>query len=175
MNIKQTSKFISYVLRHDPSAAGLTMDEQGWVEAQDLVLAIKERNPEFTHEDLVHIVVSSDKQRFQLIDGRIRANQGHTVTVDLDLKPSTPPAKLYHGTSLAILDTIQSEGLNKMLRHHVHLSPDIETAKIVGSRRKGEVVILEIDTTAVSQDFYVSDNGVWLTDHVDPAFISLLK
>lgn len=175
MNIKQISKFMSYVLRHHPEEAGLTLDEQGWAEAQDLLLAIQKRNPEFTFEDMEGLVVASEKQRFQLIDGRIRANQGHSVSVDLDLKPQTPPAVLYHGTMLVILDIIQRDGLKKMARHHVHLSPDRETALAVAGRRKGTTVILEVDalTMSATHDFYVSDNGVWLTDHVPPEFIKL--
>lgn len=174
MNIKQISKFMSYVLRHDPASAGLEMDQQGWVNAHDLVLAIQKRNPEFTHDDLEGIVVGSEKQRFDLLDGMIRANQGHSVSVDLDLKPETPPAKLYHGTSLVILDIVLRDGLKKMLRHHVHLSPDIETARIVGARRPGTTVILEVDTTNMTQEFYVSKNGVWLTDAVAPEHLKIL-
>lgn len=174
---KDISKFMSYVLRHHPEAAGLAMDEHGWVDAHDLILAIRERgHPDFTAENLEAIVVASDKQRFQLIDGRIRANQGHSVTVDLSLKSVTPPDVLYHGTKLAYMDSIRANGLQKGTRHHVHLSADKATAQIVARRRKGESVILRINASAMSgtHKFFLSENGVWLVDHVPEVFIDIL-
>lgn len=173
---KEISKFMSYVLRHHPEKAGLTMDQHGWIDAQDLIMAIQERYGAFTADDLLGVVESSDKQRFQLIDGRIRANQGHSVTVDLQLKSSPPPATLYHGTKRQFLDSIQKQGLLPGTRHHVHLSADKATAQIVANRRKGESVILMINTAAMAGEhqFYISDNGVWLVDQVPPVFIDVL-
>ena len=174
MNIKQISKFISYVLRHHPEEAGLTLDEQGWADANTLVASIQKRNPEFTFADLENVVATSEKKRFDLQGDRIRANQGHSVEVDLNLERATPPATLYHGTSADIVPLIMREGLKKMARHHVHLSPDTATARIVGARRKGKVVILAVDTTNMTQDFFVSNNGVWLTEAVAPQHIKIL-
>lgn len=174
---KDISKFMSYVLRHHPEAAGLAMDEHGWVDAQDLILAIRDRgNPDFTADNLEAIVVASEKQRFQLINGRIRANQGHSVTVDLSLKSVTPPDVLYHGTKRQFMESIREQGLIKGTRHHVHLSADKPTAEIVARRRKGESVILRINAQAMSatHEFFLSENGVWLVDHVPEVFIDIL-
>lgn len=175
MNARAISKFMSYVLRHKPEDAGLTMDENGWVDAHDLVVAIRERFGDFSHDDLEGIVVSSDKQRFQLSDGRIRANQGHSITVNLDHPVMVPPAVLYHGTKLEYLPSIMANGLNKASRHHVHLSATTDTAEIVAKRRKGASVILQINTAEMPGPFYLSDNGVWLVDYVAPEFITKLS
>ncbi len=175
MDMRAISKFMSYVLRHNPGDAGLEMDQQGWVDAHDLVVAIRERFGDFSHDDLDTIVVSSDKQRFQLIDGRIRANQGHSVSVNLDLPVMTPPAVLYHGTKLDYLPSIMANGLNKASRHHVHLSATIDIAEIVAKRRKGASVILQINTAEMPGPFHLSENGVWLVDYVAPEYISQLS
>jgi putative RNA 2'-phosphotransferase len=174
--MKQISKLISYVLRHKPEELGLTLDVNGWVEVDDLLRAIQTRHPNFHRADLDQLVRESDKSRFIIEGSRIRANQGHSVEVDLNLQPQTPPNTLYHGTSQLNLPLIQRDGISKMARHHVHLSPDLETAKIVGSRRKGQLVILSVDSGAMASqglEFFRSDNGVWLTSHVDPKWISI--
>ncbi|NTF42140.1 RNA 2'-phosphotransferase [Rhizobium rhizogenes] len=173
----EISKFMSYVLRHAPHEAGLVLDSEGWVSFDDLKKAVFDRF-DVTEADILEVIESNSKKRFTLLDHRIRAAQGHSVTVDLALSPATPPSRLFHGTSLESWPAIQGSGLKKMQRHHVHLSPDIETAKIVATRRKGGYIILEIDAArmhAEGHSFFVSDNGVWLTDHVPSLYLSPLS
>ena len=170
---KELSKHLSYVLRHRPDAIGIELDENGWTSVDALIA----KSPKaFTPEIIVFIVENNDKKRFILsADGkRIRANQGHSVKVDLDLKPLQPPSVLFHGTAERFLQPILREGLTKMKRHHVHLSTDIETASKVGQRH-GKLIILTIDARAMHEAghvFYMSDNGVWLTATVPTDFIS---
>ena len=171
----EISKFLSLVLRHEPGKIGIILDENGWTDCEQLIKAAGRRGKKFSYETLVEIVRSSDKQRFALSeDGkRIRANQGHSVKVDLALEPKTPPEFLYHGTVAKFIESIRGSGLHKGERHHVHLSPDLKTATKVGERR-GKPVILTIraaEMSAAGHPFYVSANGVWLTDVVPPEFI----
>ncbi|MDN3238144.1 RNA 2'-phosphotransferase [Glycomyces tritici] len=164
----KVSKYLSRHLRHEPERLGIELDEHGWVEVDALLKALEDRNFQVTREELEEVVARNDKQRFALRDGRIRANQGHTVDVDLGLAPAAPPPVLYHGTVGGFVATIREEGLKAMDRHHVHLSPDRETAVKVGSRR-GKPVVLVIDAERMAgagHAFYKSENGVWLTDHV---------
>jgi putative RNA 2'-phosphotransferase len=164
----KVSKYLSRHLRHDPGRIGIELDEHGWVDVDVLLKALADRNFQVTREELEEVVARNDKQRFALRDGRIRANQGHTVDVDLDLSPVVPPPVLYHGTAGGFVATIRDEGLKPMDRHHVHLSPDRETAIKVGSRR-GKPVVLAIDARRMAGEgytFYKSENGVWLTEYV---------
>ncbi|MEV3936063.1 RNA 2'-phosphotransferase [Glycomyces sp. NPDC049804] len=164
----KVSKYLSRHLRHDPGRIGIELDEHGWVEVDVLLKALADRNFQVTREELEEVVARNDKQRFALREGRIRANQGHTVDVDLDLTPVVPPPVLYHGTAGGFVATIRDEGLKPMDRHHVHLSPDRETAVKVGSRR-GKPVVLAIDAHRMvgeGHTFYKSENGVWLTEYV---------
>lgn len=164
----RVSKFLSQHLRHDPDAIGIELDEHGWVEVDALLKAAEKHGYPITREELDEVVAGNDKQRFAVRDGQIRANQGHTVDIDLDLVPIEPPPMLYHGTADRFLDGIREEGIKSMDRHDVHLSPDRETAEKVGSRR-GEPVVLEIDAAAMADRghrFYRAENGVWLTEHV---------
>lgn len=175
MKSKDISKFLSLVLRHDPGKIGITLDENGWTECRDLIEASGRHGMKFDYETLAEVVRSNDKQRFSLSeDGkRIRANQGHSVAVDLALKPQVPPRFLYHGTVPKFLESIRQSGLLKGERHHVHLSPDRVTAAKVGERR-GKPVILAVRASEMSKaghPFFVSENGVWLTDAVPPEFI----
>lgn len=178
MNPKQlvkTSKFLSLVLRHEPQRIGITLDESGWVPVIDLMAGCEAHGVPITYTDLAEIVATSDKNRFAFSeDGqRIRANQGHSVEVDLQLPTATPPATLYHGTVDKFLESIRRDGLRKGERHHVHLSADEATANKVGERR-GKPVILRIDASRMHADghlFYLSANGVWLTDHVPPQYL----
>lgn len=129
-----------------------------------------------TEADVERVVEGSDKQRFSIVDGRIRANQGHSLPVDLGLVAVTPPDELFHGTVGARLGSIFAEGLTRQSRHHVHLSADVATARRVGSRR-GSPVVLAVDSADMARDgheFYLSANGVWLTDHVDPGYLTLI-
>ncbi|HEU0032822.1 MAG TPA: TIGR02452 family protein [Kofleriaceae bacterium] len=171
------SKFLSLVLRHDPARIGITLDSAGWTDVDALLAASAAHGVRITRDALLDIVRSSDKQRFALSEDatRIRANQGHSVDVDLELPPATPPERLFHGTVDAALAGIRAQGLVRGARHHVHLSADRETATKVGSRR-GAPVILEIRARAMADAghvFYRSENGVWLVDHVPVEFIEL--
>lgn len=172
------SKSLSYWLRHKPEAGGLALDDAGWAPVADVLAALgRARLPD--DADTLHTVVAgSDKQRFELSeDGAlIRARQGHSVTVDLDWPVTVPPDHLFHGTVERFLPAIFAEGLRPMKRHHVHLSPDPETANIVGARR-GEAVILRVAAgrmAAAGHVFRLSGNGVWLADAVPPAYLERL-
>ena len=171
----KVSKYLSKHLRHQPERIGITLDPSGWVPIDELMRACAGHGFPITRAELDHVVAANDKQRFAVDGDRIRANQGHTVTVDLGLPPAKPPAYLYHGTVGRVLDVIRTEGLRPMDRHHVHLSPDRETATRVGARR-GVPVILSVDAGAMHRAghiFHVSTNGVWLTDSVPPQFLRL--
>ncbi len=169
--VKQ-SKFLSLVLRHDPGRIGLQLDPQGWAWVDEIV---EKSEIGLTRDRIAQIVRASEKRRFALSgDGsRIRANQGHSIAVDLGLKAQAPPDKLCHGTAEANVDVIRSEGLEKRGRHHGHLSPDTETARRVGMRH-GKPFVFEIAAGAMQRDghaFFVSANGVWLTEIVPPVYL----
>lgn len=167
------SRFLSYVLRHRPDEIGLVLDREGWVAIDELLAALAAHGRALDRADLEAIVRESDKQRFAIRGDRIRANQGHSVPIDLALPPSEPPAVLYHGTVRGVLEAIRREGLIKGRRTHVHLSADVATAAKVGARR-GKPVILKVDAAAMHGEghrFFRSDNGVWLVDAVPPRFI----
>ncbi|MFZ4572767.1 MAG: RNA 2'-phosphotransferase, partial [Phycisphaerales bacterium] len=167
---------LSLVLRHNPAAAGITLDASGWCDINSLIAGATAKGKAFTRDELLAVVASNDKQRFAISDDglRIRANQGHSVEVDLELPSALPPEILYHGTVERFLDSIRREGLRKKKRHHVHLSADVETASRVGDRR-GEAIILSVAAGAMSRaghEFFLSANGVWLVDAVPPAFLT---
>lgn len=169
----KVSKYLSKHLRHQPERIGITLDANGWVPVDELIRAAAAHGSRISRAELDHVVAVNDKRRFTVDGDRIRANQGHTVTVDLDLPPAEPPAYLYHGTVARHLDAIQAEGLRPMARHHVHLSPDRETATRVGARR-GRPIVLSVDAGAMHRGglvFHVSANGVWLTDSVPPRYL----
>ncbi|MCX4963341.1 RNA 2'-phosphotransferase [Streptomyces sp. NBC_00654] len=171
----KVSKYLSKHLRHQPERIGITLDAHGWVTVDELLRATARHGLALTRAELDHVVAANDKQRFTLDGDRIRANQGHTVAVDLDLPPAEPPAYLYHGTVARVLDVIRAEGLRPMDRHHVHLSADRETATRVGARR-GRPLVLSVDAGAMHRaghTFRVSANGVWLADAVPPEFLRL--
>lgn len=175
MSAVRTSKFLSLVLRHQPQTIGIILDSAGWTDVDALLRALAKHGHPLTRAQLGELVASSDKQRYALSpDGqRIRANQGHSVEVELDLPAVAPPARLFHGTVAEVLPAIREQGLVKGARHHVHMSADLETATKVGGRR-GVPVILSIRAEAMAEaghEFYRSANGVWLTDHVPPAYI----
>lgn len=171
------SKFLSLILRHDPGQIGLQLDESGWADVDELLRLINQARPgiSFTREILEKVVSTNDKQRFQFNDdkSRIRASQGHSVTIDLDLPPAVPPELLYHGTATRFLDSICRTGLHSGSRQHVHLSLNVETATKVGQRH-GKPVILQVragDMHAAGHLFYLSANGVWLTEKVPVEFL----
>jgi putative RNA 2'-phosphotransferase len=173
------SRFLSLVLRHKPEIIGLKLNTNGWVDTDNLVSAMKSKETDFNFDTLDEIVRNNDKKRFEYNTDKsqIRACQGHSQEVDLDLKPINTPDVLYHGTVKDSLDAITITGLFKMTRNHVHLSKDMETAKKVGGRR-GTPIILEVDAKAMINDghiFYVSTNGVYLTNHVPPKYITITE
>lgn len=170
------SKHLSYVLRHAPEKIGITLDEAGWVSVDLLLERSRKHGKDITRAMLDEVVATSEKKRFALSeDGtRIRANQGHSVDVDLAYEPTPPPAILFHGTPATVVALIRETGIAKMGRHHVHLSKDRETAHTVGGRR-GRPVVLVVDAARMHADgyaFFVTPNGVWLTDDVPPSYVT---
>lgn len=174
-NLKHISKFMSLVLRHRPEEIGLQLDENGWADLQELITKLNTKGANVDEATIQFIVDTNEKKRFAFNDNktRIRANQGHSVQVDLQLSPATPPAVLYHGTALHVIASIMKDGLLKQERHHVHLTASKETAVSVGGRH-GKSVVLEIDAAkmvAEGFEFFVTDNDVWLVEIVLPEYI----
>ncbi|CUI08715.1 RNA:NAD 2'-phosphotransferase [Janthinobacterium sp. CG23_2] len=171
------SKFLSLILRHSPGTIGLTLDQNGWADIDELITRAARHGKRITPELLREVVADNDKRRFAISDDgkRIRASQGHSVAgVDLALVPVTPPPVLYHGTASRFTASIRDQGLIPGSRHHVHLSADTATAISVGQRH-GVPVVLAVQAGALheqGQQFYLSDNGVWLTGPVDKRFIT---
>ena len=166
-SLTETSKFLSYILRHKPDAIGLTLDPEGWADIKDL---IAKADIPITNDLLHKVVATSDKKRFAISeDGlSIRANQGHSIEVNLGLEPIEPPEFLYHGTATRFLKSIREQGLLPKNRQYVHLSTDKETATKVGQRH-GKPVVLTIPALQMHQQgrqFFQAQNGVWLTDEV---------
>lgn len=171
----RVSKYLSLHLRHQPERLGLTLAEGGWVPVADLLAACTCDGFPVTRAELDEVVRTSDKQRFAFdpTGTLVRANQGHSVAVDLQLEPAEPPALLYHGTGTTSVASILAAGLDRRARHHVHLSADVATATRVGARH-GEPAVLVVDAAAMRRDghlFYRSANGVWLTERVPPEYL----
>ncbi|WP_313584531.1 RNA 2'-phosphotransferase [Lacrimispora sp.] len=171
------SKYISLVLRHDPGAAGIQLDEHGWANVEELLEGIKSTGRKIDIKMLAEIVVTDNKQRYSFNADKtlIRANQGHSIPVDVELSEQEPPELLYHGTADRFLTSIMTDGLKPMSRLYVHLSKDIETANKVGGRH-GKPVILKVDSGVMYRDgfkFYLSANGVWLTKYVVSKYLKL--
>ena len=171
----QLSKFLSLILRHKPDAIGLELDSQGWANIEQLIDKAHAAGTTFDRTELLHVVETSDKKRFSVsADGlRIRAAQGHSVSVELGLSPKEPPPVLFHGTATRFVEAILQQGLKPQARQQVHLSLDKATARRVGARH-GKPHIFEIDALAMHASgfqFYLADNGVWLTDQVPPEFL----
>ncbi|MBD2206261.1 RNA 2'-phosphotransferase [Calothrix sp. FACHB-1219] len=172
------SKFLSKYLRHQPESLGIKLESGGWVNVQELLAACAKHQFPITLQELQEVVANNDKKRFSFdsTGTLIRANQGHSVEVDLQLEPLTPPNVLYHGTGHKSVESIMQTGIAKMSRHHVHLSADIATAKTVGARH-GRPVVFAIDAASMYQagyQFYCSDNGVWLVDNVPPEYLQII-
>jgi putative RNA 2'-phosphotransferase len=175
----RTSKFLSLVLRHQPRTARINLDPAGWVGVSELLAGCAKAGVRIRLKDLQHVVDTSDKKRFEFSpDGlRIRASQGHSVKVELEYTPQSPPELLYHGTAKRFLESIRAQGLLKMQRHHVHLSAETKVTLEVGARR-GKPVLLTIHAGQMHQEghtFFRSTNGVWLVDHVPVHFIQFPK
>jgi len=178
------SKFLSLVLRHKPEVLGIEMDSEGWVDADELIKKYNAHQPSgkfrlqvITKDILDEVVATNDKKRFAYSnDGlRIRASQGHSINIDLNLVPKVPPEYLYHGTADRFISSIFKEGLKKMNRQHVHLSQSVETAIKVGSRH-GKPKVLRVRAGGMKKDgfsFFLSDNGVWLVDNVPEKYIDI--
>lgn len=174
-DLTQSSKFLSLILRHEPAKFGVVLDGAGWTEVEALLAACRKHGRTIDRALLDQIVATNDKRRFSFDETgtRIRANQGHSVEVELGYEPANPPALLYHGTATRFVAAIRAEGLKKMARHHVHLSADEATAVSVGQRH-GKPAVLVIDAAAMAGDgfaFFISTNKVWLVEHVPTKFI----
>lgn len=174
--LKSKSKFLSLVLRHNPTVANVTLDENGWCEVASLLHGAQSAGVRINRNELIEIVETNEKQRFRLNDDetQIRANQGHSIKVELGLPETAPPPILFHGTTIRFAEAIRAEGLQKMKRQHVHLSSDLKTAQQVG-RRHGKVLVLQVDAQsmrAADHKFFLSENGVWLVDSVPAKFLT---
>ena len=175
----ELSKFISLILRHKPEEINLELDIYGWANVSNLISGMTKKGFKVTLDDLKRIVIEDNKQRYSFNnDGtKIRANQGHSVKVNLELVPIKPLNVLYHGTSTRFRDSILKNGINKQRRQYVHLSADIETASNVG-KRHGELIIFVVDSKQMYGDgykFYLSENKVWLTDYVPNKYIKVIN
>jgi putative RNA 2'-phosphotransferase len=173
--MEKVSKFLSLVLRHKPEEVGIALDKEGWVDVAVLLEAMARHGTVVLRAELEEVVASSDKKRFALsADGlKIRANQGHSVNVDLGLVPVRPPEILFHGTATRFIEAIRRDGLQRMQRQYVHLCQDETTASNVGERH-GKLAMLKVRAGGMHRAgllFYRSENGVWLTDAVPPAYI----
>ena len=174
MSLKDTSKFLSLILRHKPQLVGLELDEHGWADVEDLIRRVN-RKRQLDLPTLEQIVAQDEKQRYSFsADSKlIRANQGHSIPVDVELEELEPPEILYHGTARRYGSSIVAQGLLKMSRLYVHLSSDVETAEKVG-RRHGKPMIFRVESLRMFNDgykFYRSVNGVWLTEHVPAKYL----
>lgn len=172
------SKYLSMVLRHKPERIGLTLAPGGWASVEELLSGCTKNKFSLTRAELHQVVAKNDKKRFSFDPTAtlIRANQGHSVEIDLQLEPTLPPDVLYHGTGRGAVESILETGLCKMSRHHVHLSADIATAKRVG-KRKGFPVVFAINTAGMMEKgflFYCSENLVWLVEKVPPEYLQLI-
>ena len=176
---KKISKSLSYWLRHHPEDIGIFIAPDGWTDIKSLIEKAKTKIL-FDFNELKHVVQNNDKNRFSISEDmcRIRANQGHSITVELNLLEVLPPKILFHGTSVIASKIILKEGLSKMKRHHCHLQKDIETCKEVANRRKGDKCILKIEALKMRADgykIYISENGVYLVDYVPSKYIEILE
>jgi putative RNA 2'-phosphotransferase len=174
--LNRVSKYLSFILRHKPEAIGLELDQNGWARIDHIIE--KTTDFELTHKLINLVVETNDKQRFAINpnEGKVRANQGHSINVNLDLEPVTPPNTLLHGTAIRFYETIQQQGLSKQKRHHVHLSESSTVAMSVGSRY-GKPVLLEVDASSMLNDgylFYKAANNVWLVDEVPAKYLNRL-
>ena len=174
MNLNETSKFIALILRHKPETIGISLDEHGWANVTELIEGINQKQP-FTMSDLEEIVKTDNKQRYSFNEDKtlIRANQGHSVPVDVELPEKEPPEFLWHGTGEKYMESIDKIGLIPKSRLYVHLSDNIETAQTVG-KRHGKLVVYKVNSGQMAKDgyvFYLSVNGVWLTKEVPTKYL----
>ena len=178
MDLVSTGKFLSKILRHKPEIIGITLDEHGWADVEELIEGVQKTKPGFNREILEEIVRTNNKQRYSFNEDhtKIRANQGHSISVDVQLMEALPPEILYHGTGEKSVQSILSEGLLPMNRLYVHLSKDIETATKVGIRH-GKPVIFTVQAGQMQREgysFFLSENGVWLTKAVPARYLEIM-
>lgn len=178
MNLTNLSRYMSLILRHKPEVIGITLDEHGWASVNDLICGIEKNNPGFNMDILEQIVRTDSKQRYSFNDDKslIRANQGHSVNVDVELKEKEPPEYLYHGTGEKYVESINQDGLISKSRLYVHLSKDIKTAENVG-KRHGKEVVYRINSGQMYRDgykFYLSENEIWLTKEVPVKYLEMM-
>jgi len=174
-SLKNISKFMSLVLRHKPEEIGLNMNENGWVEVQELITKMNQKGIAVNFDIIEEVVQTNDKRRFAFNEDKtlIRASQGHSIEIDLELPSVEPPETLFHGTAERFLESILRSGLHKQSRQHIHLSATIETAISVGGRH-GKPVVLKIQSGLMHKagfKFYLSENKVWLTDTIPAQYI----
>lgn len=175
MNLTKLGRYISLILRHHPEAIGIELDQHGWADVQELIAGIAKDNPGFNMEILEEIVATNNKKRYSFNEDKtkIRANQGHSVQVDVELEEKEPPEILWHGTAEKYVESIDAQGLISKNRLYVHLSKDVETARNVGQRH-GKVVIYRVNTGQMHRagyKFFLSVNGVWLTERVPVQYL----
>ena len=173
--MQNISKYIALVLRHKPETIGITLDQHGWADVSELIAGIR-KTDDFDLEMLEEIVRTDNKQRYSFNQDhtKIRANQGHSIPVDVELKEKIPPEILYHGTGIKYVNSIKRQGLISKSRLYVHLSKDVVTAEKVGSRH-GKPVVITVNAGKMEQDgfkFYLSENGIWLTESVPVQYLS---
>lgn len=177
-SLESTSKFLSLILRHKPESIGIQLDEHGWADVNELIAGIRKTH-EFSMEILEEIVRTDNKQRYSFNEDKtlIRANQGHSIPVDVELEKVVPPELLYHGTGEKYSKSIDAEGLKPKSRLYVHLSGNIETAISVG-KRHGKPIVYQVSSGSMQKDgyeFFRSVNGVWLTREVPPKYIEVIR
>ena len=174
MNLTKTSKYISLLLRHKPERAGIHLDQHGWADVEELIKGVSKTHM-FNMDILEEIVRTDNKQRYSFNEdkSKIRANQGHSIKVDVELKTAIPPEYLYHGTAERFTQSIDEQGLLRKSRLYVHLSKDTDTARKVGIRH-GKPFIYRVKSGEMSRDgytFFLSENGVWLTETVPVQYL----
>lgn len=180
LNYRQLSKTVALALRHKPWLFELELDDEGWTPVEDLLAALRERRPEWANlvaSDLASMIAMSDKERYQIEQGHVRALYGHSLETKLAKTPATPPETLYHGTPQSAVESILAEGLKPMGRQYVHLSVDTATAQQVGQRRNRRPAMLLVMAGEAHRNgvrFYRGNQMVWLADHVPPDYITLL-
>ena len=178
-NDVKLGRFLCLLLRHHPEEAGIALDEHGWADVGALLRGICATGRKINRETLERIVREDNKQRYSFSEDRtkIRANQGHSIQVDVEPRKVQPSQYLYHGTAARFLPAIQAEGIKRMGRQYVHLSPDYQTAVAVGRRHGSPVVVLRIEAGTMAQSgvtFFLSENGVWLCEYVPPEYFCVV-
>lgn len=177
INLVQLSKTMAFALRHHPEQFGLYLDDEGWVPVEELLTALRQRRHKWQNvsaDDFATVIAQSDKKRYEMRDGLIRAYYGHSIAQKMVREPTVPPETLFHGTTPEAARLIKTQGLKTMRRQYVHLSEDQETARQVALRRTSRPVVLEVRAGEAHQQgtaFYLGNEKVWLADPIPPAFI----